>query len=351
MEIGQQLIHDLEPVPRIDEQVGGAVAWPQGAAVPRRLQRAHHGGPYRHHRAAFAPRRRHRQCSLLGYRVTLPVHHVVLDPRAANGREGVGSHVQRHLRHHDPALPEPPQQLGREVQSGGGRGRGAGMLGVHRLVALGIGGVRGPVDVGRQRHRAMPLQVCRIDRAIEGQQHRAVPVRRRRHRCRQAIRERHRVAAVAGEPARAPGERPPAGAAAGGIQEQKRHFPPPVQATGETRMQHPGVVQHHDAARRQPCRQLAYPRMVQRARRPLQYHEPRRAALRCRPLRDQLPRQLKTEPAGPHRVDSGTARRRVGARGAGTRVRSPSGRARCAAGIRAESGMARTRLPGYLPPR
>ena len=348
--LGQQLIHDPEPISGIDEQVGGPGAAPQSAAVPGSLQGTHHGGPYRHHRAAVAPRLLHRQRGLLGDRVTLAVHHVVLDPRAANGREGGGSDVQRHAHHRDPALPELPQQCVGEVQSGGGCGRGAGVLGIYRLVAFGVRGVRRTVDVGRQRYRTVLLQVAGLERAIEGEHQRAAAVRRFAQRCGQAARERHRAPA-ADKLARATGKRQPAAAAIGRSQQQERHLPAPRQASGQACVQHPGVVQHHYAVRCQDRRQLGDPCMVQRSGRPLQHHEPCRAALRRRALCDQLGRQLKTEPAGPHRPPSAMERRRAGAPGAGMPAGSPPGRAPCAAGVPVESSMARIRPPGYPLPR
>ena len=58
----------------------------------------------------------------------------------------------------DAARLERAEELGREVQPGRRRGDGAGVAREDRLVALAVvGGGRGALDVGRQRHLADAL--------------------------------------------------------------------------------------------------------------------------------------------------------------------------------------------------
>src|SRR5262245_4017126 len=82
--------------------------------------------------------------------VPLPVQLVLLEPLLGDGPKRVQADVER-----DGNVLEEAEQLGSEVQSGGGRGGRAELAGIHGLVALRV--VEGLVDVGRKRRLARGL--------------------------------------------------------------------------------------------------------------------------------------------------------------------------------------------------
>ena len=97
----------------------------------------------------------------------------------AHRLEGAGADMQRDARGGDAGVGERGQQLGREMQAGGGRGDRAVVAGEQGLVVgavLRIG--HAAADVGRQRHRAALLEGCEEARArrVEGEDDRAVLV-------------------------------------------------------------------------------------------------------------------------------------------------------------------------------
>lgn len=82
------------------------------------------------------------------------VHDVLAERGGFHGREGAEADVQRDEAEVRAGVAQLGEECGREVQSGGGRGDGAGGLGKDGLVALAVAGgrlVRGAFDVGRER--------------------------------------------------------------------------------------------------------------------------------------------------------------------------------------------------------
>ena len=86
--------------------------------------------------------------------VALAVEVDVFDAVYADGLEGAEADVECDVGGLDAALPEGFQNLWREVEAGGGRGDGAGLLGVDGLVALAVFWAVFAMDVGRERHVA-----------------------------------------------------------------------------------------------------------------------------------------------------------------------------------------------------
>ena len=68
----------------------------------------------------------------------LGVHAVLAHVVDLDGAEGAGAHVEDDLRALDAAGAQAVEELRREVQAGGGRGDGARLAGVDRLVAVAV---------------------------------------------------------------------------------------------------------------------------------------------------------------------------------------------------------------------
>lgn len=83
--------------------------------------------------------------------VALAVEVDVFDAVDADGLEGAESDVEGDVGGLDAALFEGFEYFGREVEASGGRGDGAGLLGVDGLVALAVFGAVFAMDVGRER--------------------------------------------------------------------------------------------------------------------------------------------------------------------------------------------------------
>ena len=227
---------------------------------------------------------------------------VLLERRLGHGPERVEADVQRHAL--DVELRE---QLGREVQAGGRRGRGAGVARVDRLVARGVGERRG--DVRRQRRLAVRL-------AVEPQ--RASAPRRDAR----AARRRRSVArpSAAASAARAPSQTSPS------MRSSSSTSP-----RGDSIGIRAGTTRVSLTTTSSPCsssRQLGEARgAAPSPRRPLVDEEPRRVPPLGRMLRDQLRRQLVVQlgrrPSG-HRNDVSHVVARVGRRSRSPRRTRPS---------------------------
>ena len=88
--------------------------------------------------------------------VALPVHVVVLGSRRRHRAEGAETDGQLDGGQRQPRVRAAVEHGPGQVQAGGRRGHRIRPVGVHRLVAVGIG--EGLVDVGRQRHGADPVE-------------------------------------------------------------------------------------------------------------------------------------------------------------------------------------------------
>ncbi len=180
------------------------------------------------------------------------MHLVLVEPIDGHGPERVEPDGQLHRGDPDPPLPQAGEHGLREVQSGGGGGRRHGPVGEDGLVAVGVveglGDVRGqgrPADlrehleqgavpgVGRHQPPPLPQVVADLDRQPRAGHDRA----------------RH-------QPLRWPYEcLPPSVGPL--LEEQHLDRTPRVTPAEEPRRQHPGVVDHHEIARREQLRQVA----------------------------------------------------------------------------------------------
>ena len=156
MEVGHQGVGGADrSAARADEDVG--LARERGEAAVRRqagFQQAKAGGAD----ADDPPARRARVLKggggLGGNFAVFGVHAVVLHRLGLHRQERAGAHVQGDERLADAAGGEPRQQLGGEVQAGGGRRHRAVVGGVDGLVVAPVTRVLRPAggDIGRQRH-------------------------------------------------------------------------------------------------------------------------------------------------------------------------------------------------------
>ena len=181
---------------------------------------------------------------------------------------------------------EPAEQLGREVEPGGRRGGRAGLVGVDRLVAPGVG--ERLRDVRRQRRLAGRL-------AVEPQQPAALA---------EVLEQLDRpVAPTGAEPPRRPRERPP--------RRRSRRLrsssstSPRGRVDRDPRGDDTRVVRDHELAPRELLGELREAPVPHLAGRPLVDEQARVVAPLERPLRDQLGRQLVVElgnlhPSGGH---------------------------------------------------
>ncbi len=114
----------------------------------------------------------HRVNHGLGHVVALGVHHVGRGVVLGDQAEGVDAYLKLDAGPVDALVAQARDELGREVQARGGRGRRVLFLhGVDRLVLLGVALVAG--DIGRQGHvaRGMNGLVKRVGRAVGRRAH------------------------------------------------------------------------------------------------------------------------------------------------------------------------------------
>ena len=96
------------------------------------------------------------------------MHHVGREIVHLHRLERAGPDVQVERHHGDALGAERVQQLGREVQPGGGRRNAAFVLGIDRLVALAVSRPSRAPDIGRERDLTVLLERRpRVERAEE----------------------------------------------------------------------------------------------------------------------------------------------------------------------------------------
>ena len=158
VKVRDQPVHHLKSVRGPDEQIRHTAAPHHHPITGRTLERAHHGRAHRPDAPPLAERGVDRSGRVGGNEVPLGVHVVLRRIIGFHGAERAHTHVQgdRHALH--PFRVDFGQQLASEVQSGRGRGHRARYTGVHGLVALPVQGLVVPLEIGRQRHVAVPFQ-------------------------------------------------------------------------------------------------------------------------------------------------------------------------------------------------
>ena len=101
---------------------------------------------------------------------------MALDGLAAHGEEGPEAHVEGDEDSLDPLGVEGGEDLVGKVEASRGAGRRARHFRVDILVALDVGGVVVPLDVGGKRDMSHPLEVGLVDGGAEAQEARRVPL-------------------------------------------------------------------------------------------------------------------------------------------------------------------------------
>ncbi len=187
-----------------------------------------------------------------------------------------------------------------EVQPRGRRRDRAGLAGEHRLVTLAVDrhAAPRPLDIGRQRHRAMPREgrAERLALDVEAQLHGAIRLLGDDFG-REALGEFDAVAGM--QPPRAFGIGLPAPAAEivrQGDLDRRRAAP-----ADQPRRDHLGVVAHQQIARPQQVGQVGDLPVCEPARR-RHHQQPRGIARLGRAVGDQLARQVEVEIGKAHHV-------------------------------------------------
>ena len=163
MEVGQQRIDHPEAIARADEQRRLARHRPSTAASsrpPARPTRAR-APPWCRPRPRDRPRARARSIAAAVAAptlVALGVHQVLLERLGAQRLEGARAHMQRDARRARCPRGQRRQQRRIEMQAGGRRGDRARYARPEALVALAVAIAGRPLDIGRQRHLAVPLE-------------------------------------------------------------------------------------------------------------------------------------------------------------------------------------------------
>ena len=200
MEIGQEQVDRAEAVARQDEEPGLAVEFADPAALV--------GGAFEEAQARRSDRDDAAAAGAGGVdpggrlgtdHPAFGMHPMPARVLGLDRQERAGPDMQRHRRPLGAARGDRRHQRGREMQPRGRRGNGALGAGEHRLVIdavlrVAAGNSAGrPLDVGRQRHRAMAgeRRAKRRPLACKTQRHRALgallrrprPKNPRRNRC------------------------------------------------------------------------------------------------------------------------------------------------------------------------
>ena len=136
MEIGEEPVHKLELVARVDEYGGGAAAGRDEAAGAGRFKSAHGCGPHRSDLLPGGLGLVEGVGNALWYGVGFGMHLVVFDILGADREECAGSHMECDLQYLCPLCPDGIQDCIGEVEPCGGGCHRAKLLGVYGLVAL-----------------------------------------------------------------------------------------------------------------------------------------------------------------------------------------------------------------------
>ena len=159
MKIGDHGVHAAKAIARVDKDIGVALQGLRALSsmLAGGFQRAHRRGAHRHHPASPGTGLAHGFANRLVHLDIFGMHHMVCYGVGPHRLESAGPDMQRH---HGPPHAfgiQLPQQLLGEMQPRGGCGHRALAPGIHRLVALLVSPLIGPLDIGRQRHVANRL--------------------------------------------------------------------------------------------------------------------------------------------------------------------------------------------------
>ena len=226
------------------------------------LERAQHRGADRDHAPTPRPRPRDKVGRHGRHLVPLGMHHMVLDSLCPDRQEGAGADVQRDEGMLDLTLRQRRHQRRGEMQRRGRRRDRARPAREQRLIVVAIARVAAarPLDVGRQRHRAIGLELPDQTALVAREPQRDLaPFAPAEHLARKIRREFQAIARPA--LARGPRERPPAPALLAGVQGHLDHAL--AASADEAGRQHPGVVEHQQVARLEQVRQIEHAPVLQ----------------------------------------------------------------------------------------
>jgi hypothetical protein len=297
VEVGDHRIDAAKGVPGTNEQARLAVERARRTVPAGGLEGAHHRGPDRDHPSAAGMRRLDAPARAGAHPDPLGVHVVVLEAPGTHRLEGPRADVQGHEVELDAALANRLEQLPIEVQAGGRRGHRARIAREHRLVAGLVAPLRRAADVWRQRHRAVRLEQ-RLERVFAGIELELEQVRRARGHGRPGGVGEAQPGSGAGRLAGAHvGEKAPL---AGLALDQHLGAPAARLARREPRLDHPGVVEHQQIARRQQLGEIGESAVGQRPAGAVEHQQPARPALGERRLGNELLGQVEVEVARTH---------------------------------------------------
>ncbi len=298
MEVGDQRVDTAKGVAGRDEQVGRTLLGPD---LPIRrgavLQDANDRRADRDHPAAARAAVADLASAVLVELESLVVHDVIFDAIDLDRLKGPWPDVQRDAGSTNPPLLDLVEQARREVQPGGRRRHGARPPRVDGLVALAVLRLsfRGPLDVGRERHRSRTLQHL-VERVLRAQAHPPDPLLARQDLRRQPVLEfecrAHRRLARAAQPGAPDG-------LAFAFDQQQLDASPGRLAPDEPRREDTRVVDDEQIVRREASGQIAEAAMPDGFAR--QHQQPRLITRRGRILGDRLRGKLVFEILGPHR--------------------------------------------------
>ena len=206
-----------------------------------------------------------------------------------HGTEGAKAHMEGDIAEPDAPALQPLQQLFCKMQASGGRGGGAGVTGIHCLIAFRVPQLL--LDIGRQGHLPQAFQDLQ-ENAIPGKADQASPrLQLFLHGSRQRAVAEAQLHALADPPPRAdqalPEAVPPVGE-----QQDLADAPAGEAFSHQAGRNHPGVVHHQAVAAAEVVRQIGEAAVLQAVRPPVQHHEPGAVPALQRRLGDELRRQL-----------------------------------------------------------
>jgi len=288
MKIRQQGIDGAKLIARLDEQAGDAPVGRNHAAASGRRSRGFQAPDHRRadgdHPPAGGARGIDRRGGAVRHLHPLLVHHMVFEIVRPHRLEGARADVQRDERPRDAARLELGEGPLVEVQARGGRRHRAGFARIDRLIALPVGAVRRPIDIGGQRHLAVRLEV---GQHVAGE---LEPVQ-------VSLATLHARFGAAGQKDPGAGPQSLAGAGVdqcrGGVErpfEQQFDFPAAVLDAVNPRRHHPGVVEHEKILSIDQLRKIAELPVLDAAARAVEHHQSAAGALRGRPLGDEFSR-------------------------------------------------------------
>ncbi len=224
------------------------------------------------------------------------MHPVLIEIIDTNGLKRAGAHMQGDIRDLRTLSDAALHHGGIEMQSGRGRCDRAGLARVHRLIADWVVGVGRSLDIRRQGHCAMPLEILqRIGAQLQLEQ----IVMARDESSLDAARQQHRHLVSQRLAGVNMGKNAPTGENAF---EQDLHLAARGLDAEYTRRNDACVVEYEQISGSQQRREIQELTVEDGSRTCFQMQQPAARTLRCGALCNQLRRKLIIEVAAPHRA-------------------------------------------------